>query len=167
MPVCPSCGSEFRAGFTECNTCRIPLVASLDEPEEEVAQVIEDDGEETLQLLATLQDDTQATLIRRLLDEASIPSIVQGGHAHNIGQCIPFQILIDEEYIDAARETVAAYQSPSLMTGQVEGALARLSIELGRIGKERRDLTAKLQAIKVSSEQLQKQLAELNEELED
>ncbi len=26
MPVCPSCASEFREGFTECNSCQIPLV---------------------------------------------------------------------------------------------------------------------------------------------
>jgi hypothetical protein len=27
MPVCPSCSSEFRAGFTRCVTCNVDLVA--------------------------------------------------------------------------------------------------------------------------------------------
>lgn len=26
MPWCPKCGAEFRSGFTECNTCHIPLI---------------------------------------------------------------------------------------------------------------------------------------------
>ena len=26
MPWCPKCGAEFRPGFTECNTCHIPLM---------------------------------------------------------------------------------------------------------------------------------------------
>lgn len=26
MPWCPKCGAEFRPGFTECNTCHIPLI---------------------------------------------------------------------------------------------------------------------------------------------
>ena len=26
MPWCPKCKAEFREGFTECNTCHIPLI---------------------------------------------------------------------------------------------------------------------------------------------
>ena len=26
MPWCPKCKAEFRAGFTVCNTCHIPLI---------------------------------------------------------------------------------------------------------------------------------------------
>ena len=26
MPWCPKCRAEFREGFTECNTCHIPLI---------------------------------------------------------------------------------------------------------------------------------------------
>jgi hypothetical protein len=29
---CPTCRSEYRPGFTECPTCQVGLVASLDEP---------------------------------------------------------------------------------------------------------------------------------------
>ena len=31
MPVCPSCGAEFREGFSECNSCMIPLVSPSDQ----------------------------------------------------------------------------------------------------------------------------------------
>ncbi|MEP7271513.1 MAG: hypothetical protein ABI882_08400 [Acidobacteriota bacterium] len=167
MPVCPSCGSEFRAGFTECNTCRIPLVASLVESEEDEPEFIEEGGEETLHLLGTLEEDAQAMLLRRLLDDAAIPSILQGGHGVKIGECVPYRILVDEDYLDAARETISAYQAPGLITGQIEGALARLSNELGRIARERKDLSSKVKAINESSDQLRKQLEELNHDLED
>src|SRR5579863_9883696 len=29
---CPNCKLEYRAGFTRCNDCDVPLVASLDDP---------------------------------------------------------------------------------------------------------------------------------------
>lgn len=167
MPVCPNCGSEFRAGFTECNTCRIPLVESLDEPEEDEPQVIEETSEETLHLLGTLEDDAQAMLIRRLLDEAGIPSVVQGGHGAQIGHCLPFRVFVDEDYLDAARETINAYHAPGLITGQIEGDLARLSNELARIGRERKDLAPKVKGISGGIEQLRKSLEELNRDLDE
>ena len=166
MPVCPSCGSEFRAGFTECNTCRIPLVDSLEEPEEELPVVAEESSDETLHLLGTMDDDAQALVTRRLLDEAGIPSVVQGGHA-SIGHCAPYRIYVDEDYLDAARETLADYQAPSLVTGQIEGNLTRLSRELSRILKERRELSPKVQGISESIETLRKRLEELNVDLDD
>lgn len=49
MPWCPKCGAEFRAGFTVCNTCRLPLIdhrpdgterlPAADEPEEKWLRV--------------------------------------------------------------------------------------------------------------------------------
>ncbi len=166
MPVCPSCGSEFRAGFTECNTCRVPLVATLSEPDDE-PEVVEESSEETLHLLGTIEDDAQAILIRHLLDEADIPSVVQGGHGAHIGQCIPFRIFVDEDYLEAARETIAAYQAPGLITGQIEGDLARLSNEMVRIGSERRDLAPKVKSINESIDQLRKHLEALNRDLDE
>lgn len=166
MPICPSCGSGFRAGFSECNTCHVPLVDSLDEPEVE-AIVEAGDGANTLHLLGTMTEDAQAILLRRLLDEAEIPSILQGGHGLQIGQCVPFRILIDEDYFEAARETIAAYQSPALLTGQIEGDLGRLSSELNRLKRERQDLAPKLQALQQSVDQLRQQLEALNRDLDE
>ena len=166
MPICPSCGSEFRAGFTSCNTCHVALVESLDPPEDEV-EVVEQVEEETLNLLATFNDDAQAILIRHLLDGAGIPSIVQGGHGPQIGHCVPYRVLVDEDYLEAAQEAIAAYQSPTLLTGQVEGDLVRLSTELNRLARERRELVAEIQAVLQSVEQLREKLDVLNRELEE
>ena len=166
MPICPSCGSEFRAGFTDCNTCHVALVDSLDPPEDEV-EVVEEVSEETLHLLGTFNEDAQAILIRHLLDGAGIPSIVQGGHGPQVSHCVPYRVFVDEDYVEAAQETIAAYQSPSLMTGQVEGDLARLSTELNRLARERRDLVATIQTVLRGVEQLREKLDLLNHELEE
>ena len=166
MPICPSCGSEFRAGFTDCNTCHVALVDSLDSPEDEV-DIVEQVDEETLHLLGTFNDDAQAILVRHLLDGAGIPSIVQGGHGSQVGHCVPYRVFVDEDYVEAAQETIAAYQSPTLLTGQVEGDLARLSTELNRLGRERRELVGKIQSVLQSVEQLRERLDVLNRELEE
>ena len=167
MPVCPSCGSEFRAGFTQCNTCRIPLVESLaEEIEEELPQVLEESSEETLHLLGTFDDDASAIVMRKLLDDAAIPSIVQGGHG-TIGHCVPFRVYVDEDYLEAARETLSEHQAPSLITGQIEGNLTRLSRELSRLLREHRELSPKVQAVSESIESLRKRLEELNVDLDD
>ena len=166
MPVCPSCGSEFRAGFTECNTCRVPLVASTSGVGSNV-DVSEAAGEESLQLLGTLEDDAQAMTVRRVLDDAGIPSVMQGGHASNIGGCVPYRILVDEDYLEAARETIAAFQSPGLVTGQIESALGRLSSELRQLGQQRKDLAPLVGNINETVEDLRAQLDEFNRELEE
>lgn len=167
MPYCPSCFSEFRAGFTTCNTCHVPLVESLDEPEVEEAADAADSDEEVLHSLGAFTDEAQAVLIRRLLDEAAIPSVVQGGHAPQIGQCTPWRIFVDEDYLDAARETLASFQAPTLLTGQIEGALGRFENELGQLGRERRDLQGQIQAIRESIKSLRGHIETLNRELED
>jgi hypothetical protein len=102
-----------------------------------------------------------------LLDGAGIPTIVQGGHGPHVGHCVPYRVFVDEDYVEAAQETIAAYQSPSLITGQVEGDLARLSTELNRLARERRDLVATIQTVLQSVEQLREKLDVLNHELEE
>ena len=171
MPFCPSCGAEFRAGFSVCNTCGVDLVSSLEKPKEvtRTSQVNPDDnhGEEPLRLLGTFGDETTATLVRRLLDDAGIPSVSLGGHAPQIGNCTPWQVLVDEDYVDAAKETVASYQSPTLITGQIEGELHRLSNDLTRLTRQRRDLSPAIQSLQQTIDKLREQLAELNPEIEE
>lgn len=170
MPYCPSCGSEFRSGFQVCNTCNVTLVDSLDSLDdiEEVApDTPAEDDDNPLHLLGTLTDEGQATLIRRLLDEAAIPSIVQGGHAPQIGGCTPWRVYVDEDYLEAARETLASFQAPTLITGQIEGALGRFENELTQLGRERRDAQAQIQSVRQSIDRLRRELGELNKQLDE
>jgi hypothetical protein len=166
MPFCPSCGAEFRAGFTQCNTCDVPLVASLAAPEEESGSELAF-AESALQLLSTFSDESQAAFMRRLLDEAGVPSVLQGGHAQNVAGCEPYRLLVDEDYFEAAQETIASFNSPSLITGQIEGNLGRLREELDRTLRERAHLAPRLRAVSESIARLQADLGALNRELDE
>jgi len=166
MPFCPSCGAQFRAGYTQCNTCHVPLVDSLNgDAHHEVAEADDAEYEATLLLLTTLNDEPQAVYVRRLLDDAGIPSIMVGGHAPNIGQCEPYRLLVDEDYFEAAQETIESFNSPSLVTGQIEGNLARLESELNRLAGGQDYLAPHLQAVRESLGRLQRDLSALNQEL--
>ena len=164
MPFCPSCGAEFRAGFTQCNTCQVPLVASLAAPDERRGEAAGFDHD-SLQLLSSFNEEPQAAFIRRLLDDAGVPSVVQGGHARSVTGCEPYRLLVDEDYFEAAQETISSYRSPSLLTGQIESDLGRLRDELGERERERRDLAPQLRAVRESIERLQTDLLALNREL--
>ncbi|HEX4946457.1 MAG TPA: DUF2007 domain-containing protein [Blastocatellia bacterium] len=170
MPYCPSCGSEFRAGFTECNSCRVPLVASLDAADDNAADdgFYEDDeaGENALQLLVTLTSASQATYVRHLLDEAEVPSVLRGGHGDDIRSGEPYRIYVDEDYIEAAQETIESFRSPTLVTGQIEGDLMRLQQEMNRLEKQDERLRPQLHAVRASMEKLQSDLNALNRELD-
>lgn len=168
MPYCPSCESEFRAGFTECNTCHVPLVASLSAEPDGAGDAYfeEDDSESELQLLLTLTSNSQAIFVRRLLDDADVPSVLHGGHGDEIRSGEPYRIYVDEDYLDAAQETIESFRSPALVTGQIEGDLARLKQELQRLEQENSHARPQLHAVRASMEKLQNELNALNRELE-
>lgn len=173
MPFCPSCNSEFRAGFTTCNTCHVPLVDSLDDDDEadEISTngargaAYENYSESTLQLIATFEDDAQAIYVRRLLDDAGIPSVTVGGHGATVKSCEPYRIFVDEDYLEAAQETIESFSSPTLVTGQIEGNINRLSKELDRIEREQDYLKPQVHAVRTSLTKLQNDLNALNREL--
>lgn len=167
MPFCPSCGSEFRAGFTQCNSCHVPLVASLGAAEEEPDEMPDFEASGELRLLSSFDDQTQAAFVRHLLDEAGVPSVGQGGHSQNVKGCAPYRVLVDEDYFEAAQETIESYRAPSLVTGQIEGNLSRLQEELRQIGREHEHLTPQLSAVQKSLAQLQTDLSALNRELDE
>ena len=171
MPYCPSCESEFRAGFTECNSCRVPLVASLNTESVSVvsvAQYEDDDAttESVLQQLVTLTSASQATYVRRLLDDAGVPSVMLGGHSDDIRSGEPYRIFVDEDYFEAGQETIESFRSPTLVTGQIEGDLTRLQQELSRLEKSNERLKPQLHAVRGSMEKLQSDLKALNQELD-
>ena len=168
MPYCPSCESEFRAGFIECNSCHIPLVASLAAETNGAGEVYfeEDDSESELQLLLTLTSGSQATFVRQLLDTAGVPSVLHGGHGDEIRSGEPYRLYVDEDYLDAAQETIESFRSPTLVTGQIEGDLARLQLELKRLESESTHLRPQLHTVRASMEKLQSDLKALNREFE-
>ena len=167
MPFCPSCGSEFRAGFTQCNSCHVPLVASLEAVNEEPEAMPDFEASGELRLLSSHDDQGQAAFIRHLLDQAGVPSVLQGGHSQNVKGCEPYRVLVDEDYFEAAQETIESYRAPSLVTGQIEGNLGRLREELRQIEREREHLAPQLSAVQKSLAQLQNDLSTLNRELDE
>lgn len=167
MPYCPSCESEFRAGFTECNSCHVPLVASLGgEPEDVAETYLEDDGDSELQLLLTLKSSSQTAFVRRLLDDAGVPSVLHGGHGDEVRSGDAYRLYVDEDYFEAAQETIESFRAPSLVTGQIEGDLQRLAQELQRLERENSTARPHLHTVRASMEKLQADLKALNQELE-
>ena len=168
MPYCPSCESEFRAGFIECNSCHVPLVASLTAEANGAGDVYfeADDGDSELQLLLTLTSGSQAAFVRRLLDDAGVPSVQHGGHSDEIRSGEPYRIYVDEDYLEAAQETIESFRSPALVTGQIEGDLQRLQQELQRLERENTNARPQVHAVRASMEKLQSELKALNRELE-
>ncbi len=68
---CPECGAEYRAGFTECADCRVPLT---DEPPESEAA---DPGLE-LKIVFEGNDPLLVAAAKSVLEEAGIPFYVLG-----------------------------------------------------------------------------------------
>ena len=74
---CPTCGDEFRAGFTRCNDCDVDLVAippARQMPSEPFA-------------MATVLETGDQSLIavaKSLLDSAGIPSIARNERLQNL-----------------------------------------------------------------------------------
>lgn len=67
---CPKCKSEFREGITECPTCKVPLVETLEEAEVEAEQP-------KPVLLVSFQDREELGLATGLLDSAGIPYLLR------------------------------------------------------------------------------------------
>lgn len=73
---CPSCFSEYREGFTECNDCRVALVDKLpDEPEPEF--------HEFLALMAGM-NEIHIALIKAAFDEAGLDYYFDGEFANRL-----------------------------------------------------------------------------------
>ena len=58
---CPECGVEYRAGFTECADCHVPLVEKLPDPERQQTFALVAD------LLVILQPDVDIHIFRMIL----------------------------------------------------------------------------------------------------
>ena len=68
--ICPSCGSEYREGFTHCADCDVDLVTTL--PRENLAPLVLETNSE---LVAELVDR---------LEKAGVPYAIEAGTALNL-----------------------------------------------------------------------------------
>jgi hypothetical protein len=163
MPFCPSCGAEFRAGYTRCNTCQVALVASL--------EALKDQGEEDesggLRFFIGFTNEAQAAYARQLLDVAGVPTVVRGGHAASVEDCQHYQLFVHEDFVEAAQAVLDSYHSPSLVTGEIEDHLRHFQQALDAVERERADLAPHLRAVTQSIEHLQTELQAFNRKLDE
>jgi len=94
---CPSCGSEYRAGSTQCVDCRVTLVAT--KPRTYSGRnADDDDGDDALVELGEWPK-LQAQILRRRLESAGIPVMIDwsGTTADAVGI-----LVVPEEHGDFA-----------------------------------------------------------------
>ena len=75
MPWCPKCKAEYREGFTECSTCRVPLVDTLPEENEEnkkPEEFVLPDGMEKPIAVYTAKNRLEAEMVCDMLRENDI-----------------------------------------------------------------------------------------------
>ncbi|MBI4574777.1 MAG: DUF2007 domain-containing protein [Planctomycetes bacterium] len=112
MPYCPECLEEYRAGFTECADCKVPLVEALEAGSATVTY-----GE--LVKLVNVETPTQAELIRGLLEEGAVPAFLKHGEVYGAlgvagdpsileGQ----DVLVPAEHLEQARAILAEADLP-------------------------------------------------------
>jgi len=171
MPFCPSCLAEFRQGFTRCNQCDVPLVAELPEPGAGSEEIV-GARRGTLKVVSASSDQTEATFVRDLLDNAGIPSVsepppAQSGLFPSISSgSVPFRLLVREEDYDAAKEILDQSRSPLLGVSQMEEQLTVFQNQLTSIANTRPDLTSDLDALGEDIERLRSELRLLIERLD-
>jgi hypothetical protein len=144
----------------------VPLVDSLEALDEESSGEAEFERG-GLHLLSSFADEPQLAYARRLLDAAGVPSVIQGGHARNVEGCGPYRLYVAEADLEQAQAVLASYDSPSLVTGEIEGNLDRLQSSLRRIEREQKHLAPQLQTVVKSIERLRVDLQALNRMLDE
>jgi hypothetical protein len=106
MPFCPSCQSEYRPGFTLCKDCDVELVESLPEaqPEEGINTAVE------LVELATFPDHPEAEMIRELLEENGIVTVLMSDAGAGISPLSsPSTLLVSRDEEERARSLYQEY----------------------------------------------------------
>jgi hypothetical protein len=105
---CPTCGAEYRGGFTHCPDCNVALISELPEPP--VARSGPGANIVTVHKAANPQI---AELIKGLLASEGIPcSLAVGGvleaYPVTVGPLAEVGIAVREEDRDRAKEIIAA-----------------------------------------------------------
>ena len=100
---CPICRDEFRAGFTSCNDCGVPLVEELPrEPELKPVEFVD---------LLTFRNEHEAKLADVRLRAAGIPSSVSkddaGGMEPHLQLSGTVRLRVPLDRVKAARRLLA------------------------------------------------------------
>ncbi len=113
---CPSCGAEYRPGFTRCSDCGIDLVNEL--PVNPAPGGF--DPHEVPRLIMVYRSTSHDTeLMRGLLESDEIPCVVSGegaaaAYAQTVGPLGERRILVREDDVERARELIARAASGAL-----------------------------------------------------
>jgi Putative prokaryotic signal transducing protein len=117
---CPQCGVEYRAGFTECSDCHVPLSAETPAPESV--------GPSTplLGLVVVLEtnDRIQLALAKGLLEDAGIPFFALGQIVTLIQDLDPFLHKWVRLQVPRDREVEARELLEPLLEGEASPQLA-------------------------------------------
>ena len=112
MPYCPQCHAEYEEGVKLCGTCQIPLVLGS-APERSQSR-----GEPKVKLvrLRKFTGPTarlDAELAKNLLDSEGIPCVLPGEISAETIPIFDIPLLVREEDVDRATETLASYLDTS------------------------------------------------------
>lgn len=94
---CPKCKGEYRAGFTQCVDCQIPLVNELPQSGPDQAPI------DLVEVLSTA-DPGLIALVKSVLEAEEIPYLAHGEHFSRMHATIPVRFLVAKEDVEEARE---------------------------------------------------------------
>ena len=103
MPFCPTCRAEYRAGFTECADCHVPLVETLKAPEAPPGD-----------LVAVYQGPViQAEVLGRLLESEGILADVSASETgimapHTVNAAGVIRVMVAQRDAERARAVIEA-----------------------------------------------------------
>lgn len=105
MPFCPFCRAEYRAGFTHCADCQVPLVDRLPPLEREPKPAPHSVKEVPV---ATFPSRLEADMWAELLRREGIPSVLvslgPGAGGWGNSAFVPHQLRVRETDADRARQ---------------------------------------------------------------
>jgi hypothetical protein len=103
MAFCPSCKAEYRSGFERCADCSVALVDSLPEPEKGDPTPME------LAELATFPNPAEAAMIRELLEENGITTVLRDDFFGYGGAAATQTLLVNVIELPAAEKVYEEY----------------------------------------------------------
>ena len=138
MPWCPKCKAEYREGFTECSTCRVPLVDTLPEENEEnkkPEEFVLPDGMEKPIAVYTAKNRLEAEMVCDMLRENDIvvlhrPAAFRQIQAYSGADArFGVELVVDASQTSRARQLIEQMQAALAENELSEDDLARLAEE--------------------------------------